>query len=418
MGDILESGVSSLILRERREKIVKQMADFIKEANDPATSEARKTELISSFDRAEKDEAEISALIQRTEKAEKLFRESYDEQLETADRAGRDVRSKDKNAEYRDAFNAWFAGRDLTQEQRAAMAEFRGTNTQVVGTGNLGGYLVPTGFWPEITKSLLSYSGIVSAARIWQTASGNTTYKPTLDDTSPSAVLVAESGALTVQDLTFGQKQFDAYKYASLAKVSWEAMQDPEFSFEDEIRDAFVPRFGRAMNSSCTTGTGSSQPNGVVTAASLGKTAASATAFTRPEIVDLIHSVDPEYRMSVSGKVGLMMNDSVLAAVKKLALGTGDATPLWQRSMREGEPDTIEGYRYWINQGMASALTTGQKIMLFGDFDAYVIRLVKSMEIARLNELYAGNGQVGFYGFMRWDGECVNTSAIKYMALA
>jgi HK97 family phage major capsid protein len=112
-----------------------------------------------------------------------------------------------------------------------------------------------------------------------------------------------------------------------------------------------------------------------------------------------------------------MMHDNVLAALKKLALGSSDATPLWQRSMREGEPDTIEGFRYWINQGMASTLATTNKVMLFGDFSQYVIRIVKNLELARLNELYAGNGQVGFYGFIRLDGECMNTAAIKHYVM-
>lgn len=418
MGEILDSNVSTLILRERRERVVAQMKNFIQEANDPATGEARRAECLAAFDRAEKDEADISALIERTEKTERLTRQLSEQVIEDAEKRGVDIKGGDKKSEYRAAFNSWFAGRDITPEQRNLMTEFRGTSVQVVGTGSLGGYLVPTGFWPEITKALASYTGITAAARMWQTASGNTTYKPTLDDTSTSASLIAESGAFTVQDLTYAQKQFDAYKYGTLVKVSWEALQDPDFDFEAEIRESFVPRFGRAMNTSCTTGTGSSQPNGVVTASSLGKTAASATAITRAEIVDLLHSVDPEYRMSGSGKVGFMMHDSVLAAVKKLALGSNDATPLWQRSMREGEPSTIEGYPYWINQAMSSALTTGLKVMLFGDFNEYVIRLVKSMEVMRLNELYAGNGQTGFIGVMRWDGECVNTSAIKHYILA
>ncbi|MFQ5518293.1 MAG: phage major capsid protein, partial [Acidimicrobiia bacterium] len=45
-------------------------------------------------------------------------------------------------------------------------------------------------------------------------------------------------------------------------------------------------RLGRIQSSQFTTGTGSSQPHGVVTASTLGKTAASATAITGDEILD------------------------------------------------------------------------------------------------------------------------------------
>ena len=86
--------------------------------------------------------------------------------------------------------------------------------------------------------------------------------------------------------------------------------------------------------------------------------------------------------------------------------------------MRDGEPDTIEGFRYWINQDMVSALTTGKKIMLFGDFSKYVVRQVMGMSIRRLEERFIDNGQVGFIAFARADGELVNTSAVKRLALA
>lgn len=67
---------------------------------------------------------------------------------------------------------------------------------------------------------------------------------------------------------------------------------------------------------------------------------------------------------------------------------------------------------------MSSALTTGLKVMLFGDFKKYRIRLVKDLTVQRLNELYSGNGLVGYLAWMRWDGDCVNTAAIKHLITA
>lgn len=413
---------NTLEMRQQRERLIYQMGDAIKEAN--AADETRRAELLAIFDKAEAEERALHELIRRNEAHEALQREALAAELEKRERTADAPKGRDAESDYSAAFRSWFTNGTATPEELQVLStrsvkggpETRGTNAQVVGTANLGGYLVPTGFWPMITKALADYSGIYSAAQILTTSSGNTLYKPTLDDTSTSAVLVAESASFTVADLTFGQKQLDAYKYGTLLKTSWELMHDAEFDIESEIRSAMMPRFGRALNTSATTGSGSSQPNGVVTASSLGKTAASATAITRSEIVDLIHSVDPAYR--ASAKCGFMMHDNVLAAIKKLVLGSGDASPLWQRSMREGEPDTIEGYKFWINQAMASALTTGLKVMLFGDFDQFVIRMVKALEVSRLNELYAANGQTGFIGHMRWDSECLNTAAIKHYILA
>lgn len=407
-------------LLEKRAGIIEAMREAVKKGEEARAKGSAATEYDAEFEKAEAEERELSKQIDRRQRLEALEKEAAANHLEDLDKRGIPAGGGDKvkALEYRDAYRVWFTQGDagLTPEMRVLMAEKRGTNSQIAGTTTLGGYTIDTELFPEIVAAMKAYSGIAQAARFINTTGGNTLYVPTVDDTATEAGLIAEAASITVQDLTFGQKQLDAYKYATQMKVSWELMQDSAFNMDAEIRNAFAPRFGRAMNSSCTTGTGSSQPNGVVTASTLGKTTASATAFTFAEITDLIHSVDPAYRMSTS--CGFMFNDVVLAAIKKLAIGSSDARSLWLPSFRDGEPDRVEGYRYWINQGMDSTIDTASKIMLFGDFQYYVIRLVQELVTLRLNERYADNGLVGYIGYMRWDGECVNTAAIKHMLTA
>jgi HK97 family phage major capsid protein len=261
---------------------------------------------------------------------------------------------------------------------------------------------------------MLDYSGIMQAARIIRTAGGNTLYWPSEDDTATLAVKTAEAAASTVADLTFTEKRLDAYKYTSLVKVSEELLQDAAYDIQGEIAAAFGPRFGRIMNQECTLGDGSGDPNGIVTATSAGKTTASATAITFSEVLDLKHSIDPAYRNSPT--FGFMFNDAVLLYLKKLLDTTN--RPLWTPSFRDGQPDTIDSTRYWINQSMDSTVNTASKIMLAGDFNKYIIRISKDMSVTRLNELYAENGLVGFRGVMRFDGELINAGAVKHMITA
>lgn len=410
---------NTIELRQKRARIIEQMRDAVTKGEEArASGDATKaSDYDTTFERAEADERELSKLIDRQERLESLEKEEAGKHLESIDRR-QGLPSGDKGKEYRDAYKAWFTNgsESLTPDQRSILSEKRGTSNQVVGTTTLGGYLVPQGFLPELEIAMKAYSGIFQAADIFRTDSGNALLIPTEDDTTTEANLIAEAAAITVQDLTIGQKQMDAYKYATQMKLSWELMQDSAFDMDGETRRVFGPRFGRAINTSCTTGDGSGKPNGVVTASTLGKTSASATAITFNEIVDLFHSVDPAYREST--KTGFMLHDNILAAIKKIQLGTGDITPLWQTSVRDGDPDTILGKQYWVNQAMSSALTTGLKVMLFGDFSKYRIRLVQDLLMLRLNERYADNGLVGYIGYMRWDGECVNTAAIKHLITA
>ena len=414
--------MNSTALIQKRHALLNQMTDTLNQSAKALAKgdETRAAELDADYEKMAADETKYERYINNKIHLEAREKDAAANHLEDLDRRGKPAGGGDqvKALEYRDAYRVWFTQGDagLTPEMRALMSEKRGTNSQVAGTTTLGGYTIDTELFPQIVEAMKSYSGIAQAARFINTTGGNTLYVPTVDDTATEAGLIAEAAAITVQDLTFGQKQLDAYKYATQMKMSWELMQDSAFNMDAEIRNAFAPRFGRAMNSSCTTGTGSSQPNGVVTASTLGKTTALATAFTFAEISDLIHSVDPAYR--TSNTCGFMFNDVVLNAIKKLAIGSSDARSLWLPSWREGEPDRIEGYRYWINQGMDSTIDTASKIMLFGDYQYYVIRLVQELVTLRLNERYADNGLVGYIGYMRWDGECVNTAAIKHMLTA
>lgn len=410
---------TSTELRQKRARIIEQMREAVKKGEEIRAKGSASTEYDAEFDRAEAEERTLSKQIEALERIEAEEKRAAGEHLEDLDRRGKPAGGGDpvKKIAYRDAFRQWFVNPDLlTQEMRALLSEKRGTSTQVVGTTTLGGYTVDTETLAVVEKALKDYSGIFQAAFIRRTDKGNPLLIPTEDDTSTEANQIDEAASITVQDLTYGQKPLDAYKYASQMKISWELMQDSQFDMDSEIRTGMVPRFGRKLNSSCTTGTGTTQPNGVVTASTIGVTAASATAITFDEVIDLKHSVDPSYRMSQSS--GYMFHDKVLAALKKLSFGSSDARPLWQPSYREGEPDTVDGSRYWINQSMDDTINASSKLILYGDFSKYHIRLVHELLIIRLNERYADNGLVGFIGHMRWDGECVNTSAIKHLITA
>ena len=382
---------------------------------------AMSQEEVSKWEKMEAEESALTRTIEATEKTERSAAEQAAKHFQQRDAAGNvwtstaTKQDKSKEEEYRDAYKQYLTRGlgSLAPEQRSLL-QTRGTSTQVVGTDSLGGYLVPETWQPEIERAMLDYSGIMQAARIIRTAGGNTLYWPTEDDTTTLAAKTAEAAAVTVADLTFGEKRLDAYKYTSMIKVSEELLQDAAYDIQAEITNAFAPRFGRIMNQECTLGDGTGDPNGVVTATSAGKTTASATAITLLEVLDLKHSIDPAYRNSQN--FGFMFNDAVLLYLKKLVDSEG--RPLWTPSYREGQPDVIDGTRYWINQGMDSSINASSKIMLVGDFSKYIIRISRDMSVTRLNELYAENGLVGFRGVMRFDGELINAGAIKHMITA
>ena len=114
-----------------------------------------------------------------------------------------------------------------------------------------------------------------------------------------------------------------------------------------------------------------------------------------------------------------MFNDSTLAALKKIDIGSADSRPLWQPGMTAGAPDTIDGKPYVINQQMAD-IGASAKSVLFGDFQNYIIRKVAGDRIVIANELFAGTDQIGIMLLQRRDGQVLNagTHPIKYLTHA
>ncbi len=282
-----------------------------------------------------------------------------------------------------------------------------------------GGYLIPTDLASELEKIMLYYGPMMDPAVTgeWRTNSGNPKTWPVLDDTSNTGRLLSINTQTTETDMTFSQLSFDAYKFSSdHILVPYELLEDTDFNMPLMINDTLTERLGRVLNTYLTTGTGSSQPNGVVTASALGKTASAQTQFTRDEVVDLVHSVDRAYRNGP--KVGFMLHDLILSSIKKQTIGSGDDRPLWQPSIRVGEPDTIEGHPYWINNDMASAEAASAKVMLFGDFSKYIVRKVNDFRLYRLDERYRDYDQSGFIGFYRADGELKTSDAIKHLIMS
>lgn len=329
-----------------------------------------------------------------------------------------DTRTKEER--YHDAFTQWVKRGTQEMDKRNLDYLKRGTSTITTETTGIiyGGYAVPEELDRMWTQTLKQYGGMIQACGTFRTSTGGTWNHTYTDDTSTAALLTAEASATTIQDFSFSRIQLGSYTYRSQVLLSLEEIQDEQVGVVNNLNNMLAIRMGRALNTAFTTGDGSSKPTGILAAsggAPTGKTAASATAITSTEILDLIHSVDPAYRQGPG--VALMMSDSTLAAIKKLQLGSADSSPLWVPSMRDGEPGTIWGYRYVINQDFPT-IATGVKSIAFGDWNYYKIREVRQPTFVRLNELYMANLSQGFLAFGRYDAKLVPVGAIKVLVQA
>lgn len=399
--------MNSKQLREQRAALIERMDAIV--ASAQAEGRTLNSEESVSFDKIDAEAIELRNNIERIEKVEAAKKEIAAKQEERA-AAPQKVESRAAFAKYlRSGMGA------LNAEERHAL-ELRGTDTQIVGTDSLGGYLVPEDF-SNILDVASKFTGVVEqVAQVINTNSGALLPYPTVDDTSVSGAILSEATAPAVSDMTFSAVNLNAYNYSSgIVKVSRQLLQDGAFNLDAFLVDALGGRIARGTNASFTTGTGSSQPKGVVTGSAAGKTAASATAITAAELLDLMYSVDPSYRNAAGA--GFMMKDSTLAAVRKLGLGSANDFPIFVPAMNPGEKDMLYGKPIHINNDMAAIATTN-KTVLFGDFSKFVVRVAGGLQFLRLDERFADALVVGYIAYKRVDSNILQANAIKHLVQA
>lgn len=305
---------------------------------------------------------------------------------------------------------------DKPSRARAAMAapEFRNDLSVVVGSS--GAFTVPTGFINSLEINLLTFGGMREVSEIIRTDSGDDKPWPTADDTSNEGEYLGEATSIgSSVDPTFGAVVWGAHKCSSkLIKVPVELLEDSAFNMPMILGQMVGERIGRRSNRAFTTGTGVKEPRGIVIDSTLGVTAASATVIDPDELFNLVHSVDPAYRVGA----GWMFHDNILLVIRKLADTTGQY--LWQEGLSAGVPDRLLAHPFTINQDMASAVATGNKTILFGSLNKYKIREVRTIRFRRLIERFADEDQEGFVAFMRNDGKLLDagTAPVKYLQQA
>ena len=394
-----------LELREKRAKAwetakafldTKRGADGIVSAEDTAI-----------YDKMEADVVALGNEIDRLEKQEALDRElSKPLNMPLTGRPnipGIETRSGRASDEYRKAF--WNAMRTRSGEGLDPVIR----NALQIGTDTEGGYLVPDEFERTLIEALDEENIFRKLANVISTSSGDR--KIPVVASKGTASWIDEEGAIPESDDSFGQVSIGAYKLGTMIKVSEELLNDSVFNLENYIAKEFARRIGNKEEDAFFTGDGSGKPTGLLAAtggAQLGVTAASATAITVDEILDLFYSLKAPYR----NKAVFVMNDATVKAIRKLKDGQGQY--IWQPSLQAGTPDTILNRPVYTSAYVPN-IAASAKSIIFGDFGYYWVADRQGRVFKRLNELYAATGQVGFVATQRVDGKLILPEAIKVL---
>lgn len=270
---------------------------------------------------------------------------------------------------------------------------------------------VPTSFYEEIILKARLVGPMLSIPTIITTSGGENLQIPRVN-TYSAATIAAEAGAIGESDPAFSAFiTMSAFKYSYLTQVSREMIEDSGVDILGFLADQVGQGIGFNVNAALTTGTATTQPNGIVTASTLGVTGATATsgAFTADNLIDLAYSVDGAARMLPGA--GYMMNGKSIGAVRKLKDTAGNY--VFAPRLNENTPDTLLGFPLYENPAMADAATSAKSV-IFGHLPSYYVRQVGGIRVDSSTDFAFSTDLVTLRTILRVDGNLPQVTHINH----
>ena len=289
-------------------------------------------------------------------------------------------------------------------------AEMRALSTSSSGAG------IPTDMERRIVEKLQQASVIRALCRVSSIDSKRTI---TVENALPTTALVSEGGSITPADPTFSTAiSVVPYKFVTATKMSQEFIEDAIGnggigSGLNYVADKCAMSIALNQENYLTVGTGSSQPEGIETAAitqteNIGAGGAGNSAsddLTGDMLINCVHRIKPQYR--TGSRFSWVMHDSLIQHIRKIKVNTTDY--VWKPSdnggLADGVPGTIYGIPYRLSAyiNTATDTTNGAVVAVVGNFD--YMEIFERTGITSMLDPYtdAATMETTLYLYHRWD---------------
>jgi HK97 family phage major capsid protein len=306
----------------------------------------------------------------------------------------------------------------------------RDYDTRALGaaSGANGEQLPSQGFYQQLQKSIELETALYNLVRRIDVGTFTTNF--TLEDDFASTEFytegwAGEAGSVDEYTPTYTNKTFTGNALRRVIKVSRELVQDApargaDFSIESIVSNRMGRLFGQSIEYSLWHGNGTNKPQGLKNA-TLGTATTLATdgVLTPDELISWVYSLPMKYLKSPT--CAIVTSQSFLSAVRKLTEkittttnGAASAAYLWEPSFQAGTPDRLLGIPVYVSDYVPALADVNNQIhAVIGDFQHMVLAQRTGMSMQVLNELYAGNGQIGYLGEMRLDAKVVRADAFR-----
>ncbi|MFU8849899.1 phage major capsid protein [Micromonospora sp. SL1-18] len=307
---------------------------------------------------------------------------------------------------------------DVAGVQAATASEFgnyvrsvmRGeVRAQSEGTGNKGGYLVPTEYAAGVLDLARNKTAVARAgASIYPMSSNTLKVTKVVGDAVPAwrneAAVIGES------DMTFGEVTFTARSLAVLVKASLEVVEDAP-NFGDILTKALAEQFGIALDQAALYGSGvAPTPQGVYTASGVTSTeaATNGAAPTWDMLIDGVARLEAK-NYTPSGIIVAPRTEAGLA--KQRENGTTGPYLVAPEYVSRVARYSTNGVK--TNQTQGTAANKASDAFIADWSQGVGIGMRTDFRILPMREAFLANGQIGFVGWLRADVQTLRPEAIE-----
>jgi HK97 family phage major capsid protein len=181
-----------------------------------------------------------------------------------------------------------------------------------------------------------------------------------------SAGWLAENTEVPDSTPTVGNIQITPQKAAAWVFGSYEVLQDTDFA--TELPALLADARDRLEEAAFATGTGTGQPRGVITGASTSVTASGVATYAIGDIYALQAALPARFRNAAGA--AMVMGLPIINRTRQF--DTAGGASFWT-NLGAGQPERVLGVPLYESTTMASVLTTGSKIAVYGDFGQFYI---------------------------------------------
>lgn len=297
-------------------------------------------------------------------------------------------------------------------EERAFENYIRGVIEERADDVNLtagnNGAVIPSSIANKIIKKVYDMSPIYQLATRYNV--GGTLNIPYYDESTESITMAyaTEFQELESTSGKFGSIELKGFLAGVLTKVSKSLINNSQFAIVPFVVNAMAESIHRWVEEELLKGT--TEKVAGLSTVTLKVDAASATAITADELIDLQEAVPDAYQ----GPAIWIMNKATRTAIRKLKDGQGNYLLNRDVSARWGY--TLLGKDVYTSDNM-DTMAAGKTAIYYGDMSGLAVKLSEDINIEVLREKFATQHAIGVVGWIELDSKVENAQKIAKLVM-